>query len=502
MRRLTMLAVLTIIVVSSFSQKAELVWEEKMNGSPELIGCDKEGSFYALGWDSEKKSKTIEKYDQNKKLIVSKKFEKPKVNGVEIGIDEFFFIENKIIAFASVVGKIDVDGKKQKKHTAYSCIINLDGTIDNSSIKKVGQVDVINGYYRGYFKYSISDDKSKLLVDGTRAYQSSVKKYRNAKKYYACYDDELNLIWEKEIEFPFKGGDFITENRVIGNDGNLATVATVKSEKGKKVKDYTVYQYNGVKDKLNEIKIKFNDKWPTSAAIYIDNNRKELVVSGYYSEEGNMDNVVKGFYTTQINFIDGMVKNQHLQDLSQDLWQSMRSELVAKNTIIDNNTKGLRHLKVEHYFPTVDDGGYFVSSVNYVRDLTINVHGHILVIKCNNTGEVEWMKKVQQFSWAEGVKNNRLGYIAHYIQKNKEVNIILNDGPNTDESLNLISIDSSGNKTITELFKEVNRKQFNLVFFPANHIRMSDESIIIYAESELHQLRKTEFKFGEIKFEK
>ena len=105
--------------------------------------------------------------------------------------------------------------KKAGKSYAFAYPISNKGVV-GSKFKKIGEISM-DGRKSGTFDFQISQDSSKFLVYHNNPYD----KYNNEKFSYKVYDNKLNLVWEKDVQLPYKDKYFSIEDYILDNAGNV-----------------------------------------------------------------------------------------------------------------------------------------------------------------------------------------------------------------------------------------------------------------------------------------
>jgi|GEM_PF-3327622 len=161
----------------------------------EIAGYSEDGGFMAIlneSFNSNNKEVTLEKYDENLNVILSRVIETESVKGEKIkGVSYQMFQKRLLAIITSKVRKGDIDGKI----TAVK--ITSRGTVDGSPIELHTTNDFEN---MEDIVYSISADSSKLiLIIELRPEKDKLKRI-----FVKVFDKNLKPIWSKTVKINYE----------------------------------------------------------------------------------------------------------------------------------------------------------------------------------------------------------------------------------------------------------------------------------------------------------
>ena len=518
MRNYLLIVITILISITCLAQSPTLKWgttQKSQSGtySNKLIGRDNEGNTYSLRMTqgledaqntgkveirtmsvTTKYKKWIEKYDKDFNLIFSKEVESPKVGKKSLPFLEVVYLNDKITVFSSQYIKSKSEGKRR---VAYKFEIGKDGVVNEKSLKEIGAVESFNFQYTGYFEFKVSEDRTKILVVGTKAYYMMSKKFKEVKKNFYCYDKNFNQIWKTEKSYPYKEKDFDVRKRLIDNDGNMAMLVARENKDISDVSNFEIHYFNGESKYFTVHSIDLGQRLAGRAAIYIDNKKKKILVTGF-SSNATSEKEVQGFFTRTIDIQKGEVVSSDYKNIETDLLDKLNRMEDGKYFRGDAIAGGKREmrvnsrnqLEVKETYNTADGGNIIVAS-NYFQDdyhgatSTMNVYGHILIIKVDKNGKIAWWEQVNRFSGdTDKIRSRRNKCYYNFNETKQCLEIIKNDGPTNESSINYFVINSDGKKGVNSFSENKGKASDQVVLLPHHTLKISDNKFVVYGEAD------------------
>lgn len=293
--------------------------------------------------------------------------------------------------------------------------------LNTESLQPVGEwiqlAEVENEKKDGYFSWSRSKDKSKLLL----LFSSFSDRLDRQNYSLFVFDQELASLWQKENCLPYPLKRFSIVQYHLDNEGNVYLLNTLFGKGGKDRSDYQYHllAYKNAGNELHQYGIELPGRMLTEIKVTTD-DELNLIGGGFYANAAG--EAVKGAYSFQIDgkknevistsnedFDAGMVppsfESQSLAGLEQfsgipsgGAHQLRRSGFELKDIILRKDGSAL--LLGEKYLVTtstlLDKGisGTKTETSYFYR------YQDVLLVSISREGEIEWVKKVgkQQYS--------------------------------------------------------------------------------------------------------
>lgn len=511
-KRIVLLIIIAFVGLNLFSQNnAKATWSPtyKMPSklSTYIVGEDETGFYVLRSQRRASKGIVLEKFDKKMNLVFSEQQEMPKKDKKPLLFEDIILLNKQLVLLASF------DDMKSKKSFAFAYPIDSKGRIGNKF--KVLDERSNEGKRTTSFDFQLSKDTTKLLV----YYNPPFDKYNEEEFKYKVFDNNLNLLWEKEIKLPYKDKLFSIEDYIVDNDANVYMLAKIlpdrtKGEKEKKteqVKKFIILSYKHKSKEFKQYEIKLKDKWVESINYDLNQNLNELIIGGFYSNNNKMD--INGLFYMSIDLKSGEVKQTSKKEFDKDFMAEMVGEKKA------DKGKGLSEFYFDYFFSKKDGGAYIVAEQYYITVITttdskgntstryVYHYNDIIVASISPKGEIDWIKKIPKKS-ADG-SGYYLSYAINHNEEKDNLNIVFNDNPknielykkNPNKLTNVgnlkksvamwVSLNSEGNMKRVPLFtaKELDK----IILQPKTHMR-SENDITVYG------IRGKEYKFGKITF--
>lgn len=514
MKRTTILFfILSITASSIFAQKDVTVsWGPTYKLKPGttisgVIGEDKTG-FYALRTGKRGKDLWIERYDRKMNLKFSEELIIPKKGKKPLIFEDIYYLKGQLIMLTSTIDK------KIGKSYAFAYPISKQGKV-GTKFKKLDEIKM-EGRKTGAFDFVLSKDSSKILVYHDNPYE----KYNNEKFSYKVYDETLSLLWEKEIQLPYKDRYFSVEDYILDNEGNVFMRASIYPDRSKGEKNtkknqadkFVVLGYKYKTDKISQFEVKLAGKWIRSISYDINESTKEVAVGGFYADDRKM--AIKGIFYLAMDLETGDIKTTSKKEFDKSFMTEMIGEKKAEKG------KGLANYTFDHFLVKKDGGAYLIAEQYYVTTTTYtdangNTHtrtvyhyNHIIVVSVNNKGEIDWVRKVPKVSGAS--TGYYLSYGLNFNKQTDELNMFFNDNPKNIEVLKtnpnkvksvgnlkksiatLVSLNEEGHMKRTPMFsaKELDK----IILRPAISLMTNDTDVITFG------IKGKSYKFGRFSF--
>jgi hypothetical protein len=264
----------------------------------------------------------------------------------------------------------------------------------------------------GEFLFRLSRDSSKLFVLGMLPFE----KNENEKMALKVFDENMQIIWHKDVELPYTDELFLLKDLKVDNQGNVYLLGKVFHDKPKsKVGGapnyhFVILSYKNKDGSFKEYPVSLKDKFLQEMQISIAEN-EDIICAGFYSEEGKSG--IKGAYYLTVNGETNEVMHKSFKDFEiefivQDMTAKNRKKLEksaekGKNVEMYNydlksiilKEDGGAVLVAEQYFYRVQTRTYMTA--NGMMRTTTNVYYYfndIIVVNIDGEGDILWANKI------------------------------------------------------------------------------------------------------------
>lgn len=326
------------------------------------------------------------------------------------------YVNNKIIAFV------------HERDVLSAVIINPETTA------KQKYVTVLDGIYGKGVSIFYSNDKSKILL----VHSENASKNENAKFHFKIIDENLSLIDEKIIEFPYVLSSFRNLKITLESDNDILIASSI-NQSGENYL-YKLFSYSFKEEKLKEQAIKTTGKYMYDISIFKSLDKKQIIVTGLFAidkprwsdNKRETNGCIISFYD-----IDSLkILNTEEENFEDNNLYITHSILNPNNTVtlvFENNSKNS-----------------FTYNTNYGESLPTNhntkdtyEYGPILIKNFNLKGNLNWSSIVM-----ESQMINKNSYYASFglINNGNSLNFILNDSKEklSKRNAEVYTVDESG----------------------------------------------------------
>lgn len=184
---------------------------------------------------------------------------------------------------------------------------------------------------------------------------------------FKCYDESLDLLWEKEMLLPYSNEVVQVHSFLLDNITNVYMMSGENPEKVSRRWQrpmggrYVVFYYNPKDKKLKEYDISLKDKQVLSVKFALNTNQ-EVIICGYYSNDFRFS--AAGTFLFSISAGGGSVKVATFMPFSQDF--------VAKLVKgVRSDDESLPDFYLDHIFINSDDTIELIGEQYYTSEYTI-----------------------------------------------------------------------------------------------------------------------------------
>jgi hypothetical protein len=176
-----------------------------------------------------------------------------------------------------------------------------------------------------------SPDGSKILM----YFDPKFEQKRDTPLGLKVYQPDLELLWEKDLELPYRSDILEVHHYAIDNAADVYLMSgrnPAKDEEGIKtvqIGKHAVFYYNHTTNKLKEYNVGLKDKQVVSAIFQVHENG-DLLIGGYYSNDAEF--AAAGTFLFTIGSGGGAVKAASMMPFHRDfLLKFLREKQVENN---------------------------------------------------------------------------------------------------------------------------------------------------------------------------
>ncbi len=392
----------------------------------------------------------IEKYNENTlERIDAEEFLLPKVKEEKVGLRDVYIYGGKIIFITTRYDKME--------HTSYAYVCSTDFDLSAlSELKEIDKVEIKNARQSPGFEFILSKDEKKLLVQHNFPFE----KYNNEKFSYIVYDTVFSVIWQKEIEMPYKDKIFKVNRHILDDSCNVHLLSQISpemekgidKEKGVPNNSYLIISYLHKENKIKELDINLSNKWVSSVTFDIAPSG-DLVAGGFYSNSQYFS--IAGTFYLRIDDSTRTITAQGLKAFEKDFMMEFMPEKKVKKG------KELSDFYFDHFVLHEDGSALMVAEqyymiTNYYWDPYLYTYNYtyqyyyndLILVSIAADGTIEWTKKIPK----RQISSNDGGYYSSYAfgSKGKKAAIVFNDNA---DNMNYYNKEGMGVKTMSKPWK-------------------------------------------------
>ena len=321
--------------------------------------------------------------------------------------------------------------QKLKKNLLFVEAINPSTLKPDGKMTKVAEIDYsrFGRWNIGEFGYDLSRDKSKLMIH----FDLPSAKGENERFGFKVFEEDLKVVWGKDVTLPYDANLFDIERFAVSNDGD-AYLLGLRFEDKRRVKrqgnpnyHYEVLAYSGNGEDPNKYTIQLGDRFITDMQIEISDDG-DILCAGFYSDLGTFS--IKGVYFLRV---DGLSKDIEVRSFKpftiDDIVQHM-SERKAKRTqakMDKGKNVELYNYELDDLIVRSDGGVVMVGEQFYVRVVTVTTtdskgntstrttyyyyYKDIIVVNIEPDGSIAWVQRIPKLQ--QSVDDG--GYYSSYV---------------------------------------------------------------------------------------
>ena len=296
-------------------------------------------------------------------------------------------------------------------------------TYDAYTLKKTGSIKILaefessNKFEEGFISYEQSFDKSMLMIYS----QLTTKRDDNERVHALVFDDEMNLLWEKILELPYKDKSLNVFEYRLSNTGDVYLLCRgLNKEAGFRSGSYIIASFKYGGEDYHEYKLSLDQKL-ISDLSFIINASGEMIVSGLYSIS-NIDRM-KGVVYYRVDPVEKKLIAYNTSPIDPSiLLESLRIRSDKRKDKLMSDEERLKKYELEHFtvreliprsdggvlmiteryfrreYRNLDNGFYAAGSVRTGNSISYSYHYEdIVVYNISSTGVVDWTSRIPKY---------------------------------------------------------------------------------------------------------
>lgn len=286
-----------------------------------------------------------------------------------------------------------------KKTNQLECYEINDKGINISSLKVLDEMPAFAINNCGNYRLAVSNENTRLAI----IRENIVDKLKNESIHILSYDENLELLINKDHIFDIPGKSTPVNIPFINNSGDLFFIKKIRDRESYK---YQIYCINALQKEIHSKPIHVSTVFISDIRAEIVKNG-ELLICGFYSTVNYTD--YEGLFYFRFNS-NGNVSHKFHQILGSDI----RSLYVPKKDASKPGF-GITGFSLQHIVP-LDSGGVYLlaeRSKSIMSGENENFqYEDILVIMIDHLGNIKWGKSIkkQQSSQNDKAKWNSYSY--------------------------------------------------------------------------------------------
>lgn len=486
----------------------------------DIIGFDQTG-FYVLkktfrGGLLGRQVPNIERFDNNLNMVKSIELDLTEA-GEKTNLQYLLHLNGRLLMFSSF------PNQQTKRNVLFVQQVNKQSLMLDQKKLKLTEINYEGNSKRnsGSFSFRISNDSSKVLIFYSLPYD-----YGDPEKFgFMALDNQMNVLWQKDVTLPYRDELFDVESIKVDNDGHAYLLGLLYKDKrrtkrwGEPNYQYKIFSYTDRGSITKEYSANLPNKFLTDMQIGVRANG-DIVCAGFYSASGTMS--MRGTFFLLIDAKTHEIKARSFKEFDIGFITQNMTEREAEKA----KRREEKGQEVEMFEYDLDklivrsDGGamligeqYFVRTRTFTQytagrpttqTITYYYYNDIILVNINARGEIDWAVKVpkRQMSVDDG------GFYSSYamaINKDK-IHFVYNDNPENIDYTGVGRVSSTGGRNQVVMVASVNSKgEMTRQPLGAGNaeviIRPKVCEQISYSEMILFGQRKKTQQFGKIVFE-
>jgi hypothetical protein len=223
----------------------------------------------------------VEFYSRDMKLQRSEEMEL-KYKGKQREFENVIMLGGKLYLLTSF------HNTAKKRNYLFRQEISQKTLLPSKNLEMICESEARNAAAKGKFRFHTSGDSTRLLIYTELPYEK-----KSPERFgFRVFDENFNLVWEKNIVLPFPDNQFTVEEYRVDDQGNVFLLGVLYEDeakwrrRGNPTYKYVILSYLDNGSEAREFRIEPENKFITDLTFRPAKNGN-LVCAGFYSERGN-----------------------------------------------------------------------------------------------------------------------------------------------------------------------------------------------------------------------
>lgn len=430
------------VMSQSKTDRASVTWGVEMNDS-------KDGAFdEVVGYTDDhvymtvfvKKEIFLRKMD-NKHRTVYQKLIPLTIDKNDHVLKEVVVFGEKILVFTTFLDK------KDKSVSLYMRAFNEVDMKPQGRMQKLASMDVEKRRNTGASSVRVSPNKQAVLISQVLPYEKEARERFNLK----VYDNDMTLLWDRNVELPYLDSEFSVESFRVTDDGTAIMIGNKYAEKreakelrkdGKATYEYHMLVFHSDESAPEDHAIVVPGKFLQDLSLNIG-KEGDILCGGFYGNKGSF--AVSGTFFLRLDRTTKRVIHSSFKEFDRDFITAYMTEKEEARATKKADKKG-EELELYNYelreIIRRDDGGAVMVGEQYrffvTTTCTTNANGgqtcrtnfhyvynDIIVVNVDPNGDIAWAAKVpkRQHSVNDGGRYSSYALVV----KDDHIYVMFND---------------------------------------------------------------------------
>jgi hypothetical protein len=346
------------------------------------------------------------------------------------------------------------------------------------------------------------------------------------------FDDEMQPLWDRDLELPYLDSEFSVESGSVTDDGSVMIIGNKFAEKreAKELKkdkkatyEYHLLIYHGDGAEPEDHPIAVSDKFIQDLTLNVDSDG-DILCGGFYGNKGTF--AIRGAFFLRLDNDTKEIVHSSFKEFDNDFITEYMTEKEEKKATNKADRKG-EDVEMSNYelrdLIRREDGGAVMVGEQYrfyeTTTTTTNANGgsttrtfyhyvynDIIVVNIDPQGDIEWAAKVpkRQHSVNDGGYYSSFAIVVtesniHLVFNDSGKNLFLKPGDKVEPFkydkemlITLATINEDGRVYREALLSQEKR---DAILRPKSSVQVGDDRLFIYADW------KKDYRFGTVKFQ-
>ncbi|GIV30980.1 MAG: hypothetical protein KatS3mg029_0331 [Saprospiraceae bacterium] len=351
-----------------------------------------------------------------------------------------------------------------KKNYLFVQEVHMRSLQASRSLRMIAETEARNKEVEGSFAFRLSEDSTHLLI----FHDLPFEKRQPARFGFHVFDQQMQLVWEKEVTLPYPDNQFTVEEYRVDEQGNVYLLGVLYEDeaklrrRGQPTYKYIMLAYLENGERQEEFRFDLPERFITDLTFRIARSG-ELVFAGFYSEKGTYS--IKGSYFFHLDPASRQVTNGQAAPFDFDFLTAFMSErsrakaleaernndiqrapelfdysldrlilrsdggavLVAEQFYVERETYRDYPYYSGFYYPYRFYDPFYYNRYNSLQTDYIYNYNDIIVVNIRPDGTLEWTARIPK--WQE--TRNDGGYFSSYVMSivRDKLYFVYNDDP-------------------------------------------------------------------------